>query len=177
MELWREKRERKCSPFRCGQTCQIGTNENNYDIRGFPRVPEEQVSTLDEVSKCHTGDRLLKELFHVAHRAKSGLLFSFPSLFSLPPFFSQCFVRRTKRAWTKRNIQTDGLIGETIDWPRSGKFFSIDLRSVGSVNFLYILRALVLPLFKVPFILPAQTDKMAGEKFVIVDARRGKLIN
>lgn len=37
-------------------------------IRGF-RVPEEQVSTLDKVSKCHTGDRLprlLKELFHVA---------------------------------------------------------------------------------------------------------------
>lgn len=77
-------------------------------------------------------------------RADSSLV----SLFSLPPFFSQCFVRRTKRAWTKRNIQTDGLIGETIDWPPSGKFSSIDLRSVGSVNFLYILRALVLPCSK-----------------------------
>lgn len=40
-------------------------------IRGF-RVPREQVSTLDKVSKCHTGDRLLKELFHLAFRVKKG---------------------------------------------------------------------------------------------------------
>lgn len=127
-------------------------------IRGF-RVPREQVSTLDKVSKCHTGDRLLKELFHLAFRVKKGeeVLLSFflyrqliSSLFSLPFFrFLQCFVRRMFQAEHRQNgtfkrwLQPmDGLIGETIDWPRSGNFFSIDLRSVGSVNFLYILRAL-----------------------------------
>lgn len=71
------------------------------------------------------------------------------SLFSLPFFrFLQCFVRfrqaeHRQNGTFKRWLQPmDGLIGETIDWPRSGNFFSIDLRSVGSVNFLYILRAL-----------------------------------
>lgn len=77
-------------------------------IRGF-RVPREQVSTLDKVSKCHTGDRLLKELFHLAFRVKKGrrffsLFFSIVNLF--PPYFPFPFFASSNvsSVSAKRNI-------------------------------------------------------------------------